>query len=114
MEASKPEGGISMALKIKNVLACGAAIVALPTLAIAAQSRAINVPSEEAAKAIPEFARQENVQIIAPVGQLHGIKTQAIAGNMAMSTALQSLLVGTDLEIASNDGATTVLRRAQR
>src|ERR1700760_3868122 len=113
MEASKPEGGISMALKIKNVLACGAAIVALPTLAIAAEPRAINVPSEEAAKSIPEFARQENIQIIAPVGQLHGIKTPAVTGAMAMNTALDSLLVGTGLEVATNDGSTIVLRRAQ-
>src|ERR1700760_950861 len=104
-----------MALKINRILACSVAVLpALAAAAVAAQPHVINVPSEEAAKAIPEFARQENIQIIAPVGQLHGIKTQAIAGNMAMSTALQSLLVGTDLEIASNDGATTVLRRAQR
>ena len=39
-----------MALKIKTLLACGVAVAALPSLAVAAQSRAINVPSEEAAK----------------------------------------------------------------
>ena len=101
-----------MALKIKTLLACGVAVAALPTMAVAAQSRAINVPSEEAAKAIPEFARQENIQIIAPVGQLHGIKTPAVSGNMEMNTALDSLLVGTGLEVAANDGNTIVLRRA--
>lgn len=74
-----------MALKIRTLLACG--VAALPTMAAAAEPRAINVPSEEAAKSIPEFARQENIQIIAPVGQLHGIKTPAVTGAMAMNTA---------------------------
>ncbi len=103
-----------MALKINRILVCSVAVLpALAAAAAAAQSHAINVPSEEAAKAIPEFARQENIQIIAPVGQLHGIKTQAVNGNMEMATALDSLLVGTGLEVATNDGATVVLRRAE-
>ena len=101
-----------MALKIKYLLACGAAIAALPNVAAAAQPRTINVPSEEAAKSIPEFARQENVQIIAPVGQLHGIKTPAVNGAMEVNVALDNLLVGTGLEVAHNDGATIILRRA--
>jgi iron complex outermembrane receptor protein len=101
-----------MASKRKYRLACGVAIAALPAVTAAAQTRNINIPSEEAAKSIPEFARQENIQIIAPVSQLHGIKTQALSGSMEMSAALDSLLVGTGLEVASNDGATIVLRRA--
>src|SRR5258707_15660413 len=87
--------------------------MALATTATAsAEPRSINIPSEEAAKSIPEFARQENIQIIAPVSQLHGIKTPAVSGNMEMEAALNALLVGTGLEVASNDGATIVLRRA--
>ncbi|MDB5733920.1 MAG: hypothetical protein JWN16_557 [Alphaproteobacteria bacterium] len=101
-----------MPSKRKYRLACGVAIAALPAVTAAAQTRNINVPSEEAAKSIPEFARQENIQIIAPVSQLHGIKTPAVSGKMALDQALQNLLVGTGLEVASNDGATVVLRRA--
>ncbi|HYS46224.1 MAG TPA: TonB-dependent receptor, partial [Rhizomicrobium sp.] len=101
-----------MASKRKVWLACGVAIATLPPATAAAKPRNINIPSEEAAKSIPEFARQENIQIIAPVGQLHGIKTQAVSGNMEMEAALNALLVGTGLEVASNDGATIVLRRA--
>jgi iron complex outermembrane receptor protein len=101
-----------MASKRKVWLACGVAFAALPPLSATAQPRAINIPSEEAAKSIPEFARQENIQIIAPVSQLHGIKTQAVSGSMEMDEALSRLLVGTGLEIASNDGSTIVLRHA--
>jgi iron complex outermembrane receptor protein len=101
-----------MASKRKYRLACGVAIAMLPAVTAAAEPRSINIPSEEAAKSIPEFARQENIQIVAPVGQLHGIKTQAVSGNMELGAALDSLLVGTGLEVASNDGSTIVLRRA--
>ncbi|HSS13863.1 MAG TPA: TonB-dependent receptor plug domain-containing protein, partial [Rhizomicrobium sp.] len=102
-----------MASKRKYWLACGVAIAVLPSAPAAAQPRRIDIPSEEAAKSIPEFARQENIQIIAPVSQLHGIKTPAVSGGMPLEEALASLLVGTGLEVASNDGATVVLRRAQ-
>src|SRR5882762_8433426 len=101
-----------MASKRKYRLACGVAIATLPAMTAAAQPRSINIPSEEAAKSIPEFARQENIQIVAPVSQLHGIKTPAVSGRMELNEALKTLLVGTGLEIASNDGATIVLRRA--
>jgi iron complex outermembrane receptor protein len=101
-----------MAFKRKYWLACGVAIATLPPHTAAAEPRRINIPSEEAAKSIPEFARQENIQIIAPVSQLHGIKTQAVSGNLEMEEALARLLVGTGLEVASNDRATIVLRRA--
>src|ERR1700761_4780323 len=102
-----------MASKRKYWLACGVAISALSASPAVAQSRKINIPSEEAAKSIPEFARQENIQIIAPVSQLHGINTQAVSGGMELDEALKTLLVGTGLEVASNDGATIVLRRTE-
>src|SRR5215469_11627407 len=101
-----------MAAKRTVWLACGMAISALPVLPAAAQPRAIDIPSEEAAKSIPEFARQENIQIVAPVSQLHGIKTQALSGSMTLNEALRTLLIGTGLEVASNDGSIIVLRRA--
>ena len=47
-----------MASKRKYRLACGIAIAALNTVPAAAQPRSINIPSQEAAKSIPEFARQ--------------------------------------------------------
>ena len=102
-----------MASKRKYWLACGVAISALSAAPAAAQLRSLSIPSEEAAKSIPEFARQENIQIIAPVSQLHGINTPAVSGSMELDEALKALLVGTGLEVASNDGATVVLRRTE-
>ena len=101
-----------MASKRKYWLACGVAMATLPSATAVAEPRTVNIPSEEAAKSIPEFARQENIQIIAPVSQLHGIKTPAVSGTMEMEAALKNLLVGTGLEVASNDHSIIVLRRA--
>ena len=100
-----------MASKRRDWLCCGIALAALPAHPALAEPRHIDIPSEEAAKSIPEFARQENIQIIAPVSQLHGIKTPAVSGHMELDEALKTLLVGTGLEVASNDGATVVLRQ---
>ena len=94
-----------------GVFAYGVALAALPATPALAEPRSIDIPSEEAAKSIPEFARQENIQIVAPVSQLHGIKTQAVSGRMELDEALRTLLVGTGLEVASNDGITIVLRQ---
>src|ERR1700754_649464 len=100
----------TMPFRRNTCLACGIAIAT--TASASAQPRSINIPSQEAAKSIPEFARQENIQIIAPVSQLRGVKTPAVSGTMPLDEALAALLVGTGLEVASNDGATIVLRRA--
>ena len=92
----------------RGVFASGIALAALPAMPALAEPRDIDIPSEEAAKSILEFARQENIQIIAPVSQLHGIKTQAVAGRMELDEALRLLLVGTGLAGAA------LLRRRRR
>ncbi|HET7084718.1 MAG TPA: TonB-dependent receptor [Rhizomicrobium sp.] len=109
--ASKRKDSFARGVLAPNVFLGGVALTALPLSPAFAEPRAIDIPSEEAAKSIPEFARQENIQIVAPVSQLHGIKTPAVRGRMELDVALGALLVGTGLEIASNDGTTVVLRQ---
>ncbi len=77
-----------------------------------AQPLNIDLPSQEAAKSIPEFGRQANVQIIAPVTRLRDVRTPAVKGHLEVREALDQLLAGTGLEVASNDGKTIVLRLA--
>ncbi len=89
-----------------------ATMALLAATAVAAQTRQFNVPSEEAAKSIPEFARQAGVQITAPVSELRGRRTPAITGQQDVRSALAKLLAGTGLEVASDNGATIILRRA--
>jgi iron complex outermembrane recepter protein len=99
-------------MKIKTILACTVAVIALPGIAEAAEDHSVSIPAEEAAKSIPELARQEIIKIVVSADQLQGIRTAAVNGTMNANQALGDLLVGTGLEVAQNDGNTVVLRRA--
>ncbi len=79
-----------------------------------AQERSFDVPASDAVHAIPEFARQAGLQIVAPADELKGIRTPAIKGNLDARAALKHLLEGTGLEIASDDGAIITLRNISR
>src|SRR5689334_13829156 len=104
--------GLLMFRLSRRMLVASVAAGALTAASAAhAQPRQFNVPSEEAAKSIPEFARQAGLQITAPVSALHGVKTPAIVGEQDVHAALRRLIAGTGLEVARDDGATVVLRR---
>lgn len=77
-----------------------------------AQTRRFNLPSGEAARTIPEFGRQAGIRISAPVSGLGGKRTPAITGVQDVRAALTRLISGLGLEVASDDGASIILRRA--
>ena len=95
----------------RSVLSSGAAIVALAASVPAfAQDRTFDIPAQLAVRAIPELARQGQVQIVAPARDLEGIRTPAVKGRMDVRTALRRLLAGTPLRIDSDDGRIITLR----
>src|ERR1700722_2769729 len=72
-----------------------AVAIALGLLATApsvAQDLPFDLPEEDAALAIPEFARQANLQILAPASKLTGIRTHAVRGKLDPRAALKQLL----------------------
>ena len=79
------------------------------TSAAWAQQRSFNIPASDAASALPEYARQAGVQIVAPGEQLAGRRTPAINGSMDAHSALRTLLAGTGLKVISDDGRTITL-----
>jgi iron complex outermembrane receptor protein len=79
-----------------------------------ADERQFDLSAMDAVHGIPEFARQAGIQIVAPADGLAGISTPAIRGSFDVRVALKKLLVGTDLEIASDDGAVITLRRREK
>jgi iron complex outermembrane receptor protein len=94
-----------------SVLACGVAYVAIAAASQAcAQERVFDIPAQAAVRAIPELARQGQVQIVAPARQLEGIRTPAVKGTMDVRTALRRLIAGTPLRIDSDDGQIITLR----
>jgi iron complex outermembrane recepter protein len=80
------------------------------TTRIIAQTAQFDVPAQDAITAIPEFARQANLQIIAPADKLRGIKTHTVHGTLDARAALKQLLEGTGIRIASDDGHIVSLR----
>lgn len=95
----------------KAFLSCGTAAVVLCVASQAvAQNRVFDVPAQSAVSAIPEFARQAQVQIIAPARDLEGVRTQAVVGEMDVRTALRRLLAGTPLQVATDTGQLITLR----
>lgn len=96
----------------KRILTCGTAACALAFATAAwAQQRNFDVPANDAVQAIPEFARQAGVQIVAPADQLRGVRTPPLKGELDVRQALRQLLQGSGLEIASDQGGVIVLRR---
>src|ERR1700722_13298193 len=80
------------------------------SMPVLAQMVQFDVPEEDAASAIQEFARQANLQIIAQADKLRGIKTHAVRGTLDTRLALKQLLDGTGIIVASNDGHLISLR----
>ncbi len=78
-----------------------------------AQQRAFNLDAGDLVKAIPQFAQQAGVQIVAPAG-ITGIRTPALRGTYDVRAALDSLLQRTNLEVISDDGRVIVLRVRQQ
>lgn len=91
---------------------CVAAVLLIAGARAHSEPRLFNVPAQPAVMAIPEFARQAGVQIVAPAGQLRGIRTPAVVGEMEVRAALTQLLAGTQLTIDSDEGGIVTLINA--
>ena len=99
-------------IRYKKLLLASAVFAALTvTSQVMAQQRRFDVPAQPAVSAIPELARQAQLQIVAPAGSLQGIQTQAVSGQMDAREALRELLADTDLEIQSDDGNIITLHK---
>ncbi len=73
----------------------------------------IDVPAGDAGRTLRLFARQTGVQLVYPVREIRGVRTNPVRGEMAPREALEVILHGTVLE-AVEDPATgaLVVRRA--
>ena len=95
-----------MAPMMASAVAIVAVAVASPAMA---QERSFDVPAQDAARAIPEFARQAGVQIIASGVTTRGKTTNAVHGTMSVSEGLRVLLAGTGLTVRGDPASAAVL-----
>lgn len=91
------------------LLTCAAAAVVAVAEPAVAQDRRFDVPAQPAATAIPAFARQAGLQILAPEAAVKGVRTRAVVGVYSTDAALALLLQGTGLRVASRNGRTLTL-----
>ncbi len=88
-----------------------AAVASSP--AFAQSTATFNLPSQPLPQALPAFARQAGVQILAPTGEIASVRSPPLAGSMDVRRALRRLIAGSGLEIASDQGGVILLRVAQ-
>ena len=107
-------------LSNKSVRRCGTALAAvLLTLAAGAASArtgdqvyTFNIPAENTAKALNDFARQANLQIMFPYDLAARHTAPAISGQFTRADLLARLLDGTGLEVAEQTDTSVTLRVA--
>ena len=97
---------------ISPLAASAASLLVASVTPALAQTADFNLQSQPAVNAIPMFARQAGIQIVAPAGKLDGINTQAVQGAMDRHVALKKLLAGTPLVVSSDDGKVVILQLA--
>ncbi|RZL77790.1 MAG: hypothetical protein EOP66_08595, partial [Sphingomonas sp.] len=86
------------------------AMSASATSASAETLRAFDVPAQPLAAALNSFARQAGVQIFFPSELIAGRRSPTLKGRMAPRAALDVLLAGSGLTVASDDGHTVMLK----
>ena len=100
---------------LRSALLCGSAVLVIGLAAPAfAQTKSFDLPAQPAVNSIPMFAKQAGIQIVAPAGQLTGITTPAIHGDLDRKQALIKLLEGTPLVVSSDDGSVVILQIADK
>ena len=100
---------------LRSALLCGTAFLVIGLgSAASAQTKSFDLPAQPAVNSIPMFAKQAGIQIVAPAGQLAGINTPAIHGDLDRKQALAKLLEGTPLAVSSDDGAVVILQVADK
>lgn len=95
-------------------LALGAALLALPTAALAL-AREFDVAGGALKPALDTFIAQSGVQLIYKVEDVKDLSTRGIKGRIAPDAALDRLLEGTRLRIRrGQDGAMVLIAPAER
>ncbi|MDQ1153407.1 TonB-dependent receptor [Brevundimonas sp. SORGH_AS_0993] len=75
-----------------------------------AEVRHFSIPALPTARALPIFARQAGIQVLAPSEGLGRARSPALNGPLDARVALARLIDGSGLEVASDDGRIILLR----
>jgi len=85
---------------------------ALPSVAYAQSVRSFDLAAQPLSQALPAFARQAGLQILAPADDLTAVTAPSLRGSLETRAALRRLIAGAELEIASDRDGVILLRKA--
>mgnify|MGYP003642973740 CR=1 FL=1 len=103
--------GLSRNLALKAGLCLGVLVLSLSnTPPVKSQELQFDLEAGDATEVLLKFAKQAGVQIVVPSERLKGIKVPKIKEEMEVLAALEKLLTGSGLEIASFEGKVILLR----
>ncbi|RYE04024.1 MAG: hypothetical protein EOP61_02270 [Sphingomonadales bacterium] len=87
-----------MYMHLRNTVLSTCAVSALICAApVQAKSQSFDIPAQAASSGVREFARQANVQVLAPQALLTGKRVKAVRGTMSVQQALTQMLSETGL-----------------
>lgn len=85
---------------------------ALPSTASSQTVRTFDLKVQPLSQALPAFARQAGLQILAPADDLAAVTAPPLRGALETRDALRRLIAGSGLEIASDRDGVILLRKA--
>ena len=80
-------------------------------LAQAAETRRFSVPAQPLAAALEQFAAQAGLSFAYKTGEISGLRSPGVSGEMSVAAALRQLLSGTGIAYQFTDSATVSLTR---
>lgn len=104
-----------LSLSWPRLFSCALVLIFATALPAADAARIVfDLPSGDAAQTLRQFALQAKREILFPVQPVAGVKTNAVAGELAVAEALNQLLAGTELSaIVDEKTGAIVVKREQ-
>jgi outer membrane receptor protein involved in Fe transport len=91
-------------------VAAAIGLLAAPMAQAEAGRFQFDIPAENTAKALNDFARQSGIQLLFPYDAAVAFSAPALKGSLTREEALERLLANTNLEVASATATTITLR----
>ncbi|MDR3527370.1 MAG: TonB-dependent receptor [Rhizomicrobium sp.] len=98
--------GVNLA---RTLILCGAVAALSVRASASSELHNFDIPAQSAGLSFPEFARQAQLQIVAPGEKLRQVHTPALHGTLTVREALAVLLQGTGLTVASETSKLIIL-----
>ncbi len=86
---------VALLVAISSAISCHSAI---------AQEVVFSLPEQPLATSVAQISQQGNLQLLYDKSQLNGLRAPSLSGQYTAQTALQKILIGSGLELVSDNG----------